>query len=219
MSHAPETVHLVDDDAQVLRSLARLLGSAGMQTRTFTSARSFLDEVGTDASGCVVLDLAMPGQDGLELQQVMAERGYCMAVVFLSGRGDVPHSVRALKRGAVDFLTKPVDGEALLAAVRDALARSRQARQARIERLEFERRLATLTPREREVLHYAVSGRLNKQIAHELGTVEKTIKVHRSRLMRKLGARSVAELARLADRAGLDPAPAAGSRLRTPASA
>jgi len=207
MSHAPETVYLVDDDPQVLRSLARLLGSAGMQVRAFASARSFLDEVGTDASGCVVLDLAMPGQDGLELQQVMFERGYGLAVVFLSGKGDVPHSVRALKRGAVDFLTKPVDGEALLAAVRDALERSRQARQARTERLEFERRLATLTPREREVLHYAVSGRLNKQIAHELGTVEKTIKVHRSRLMRKLGARSVAELARLADRAGLDPAP------------
>ena len=207
MSHAPETVYLVDDDPQVLRSLARLLGSAGMQVRAFASARSFLDEVGADASGCVVLDLAMPGQDGLELQQVMFERGYGLAVVFLSGKGDVPHSVRALKRGAVDFLTKPVDGEALLAAVRDALERSRQARQARTERLEFERRLATLTPREREVLHYAVSGRLNKQIAHELGTVEKTIKVHRSRLMRKLGARSVAELARLADRAGLDPAP------------
>lgn len=207
MSHAPETVYLVDDDPQVLRSLARLLGSAGMQVRAFASARSFLDEVGTDASGCVVLDLAMPGQDGLELQQVMFERGYGLAVVFLSGKGDVPHSVRALKRGAVDFLTKPVDGEALLAAVRDALERARQARQARTERLEFERRLATLTPREREVLHYAVSGRLNKQIAHELGTVEKTIKVHRSRLMRKLGARSVAELARLADRAGLDPAP------------
>mgnify|MGYP001236439572 FL=1 len=207
MIQAPETVYLVDDDPQVLRSLARLLGSAGMQVRAFASARSFLDEVGTDASGCVVLDLAMPGQDGLELQQVMFERGYGLAVVFLSGKGDVPHSVRALKRGAVDFLTKPVDGEALLAAVRDALERSRQARQARTERLEFERRLATLTPREREVLHYAVSGRLNKQIAHELGTVEKTIKVHRSRLMRKLGARSVAELARLADRAGLDPAP------------
>lgn len=207
MSHAPETVYLVDDDAQVLRSLARLLGSAGMQARAFASARSFLDEVGADASGCVVLDLAMPGQDGLELQQVMVERGYGLAVVFLSGKGDVPHSVRALKRGAVDFLTKPVDGEALLAAVRDALERARQARQARTERLEFERRLATLTPREREVLHYAVSGRLNKQIAHELGTVEKTIKVHRSRLMRKLGARSVAELARLADRAGLDPVP------------
>lgn len=207
MSHAPETVYLVDDDPQVLRSLARLLGSAGMQVRAFASARSFLDEVGADASGCVVLDLAMPGQDGLELQQVMFERGYGLAVVFLSGKGDVPHSVRALKRGAVDFLTKPVDGEALLAAVRDALERSRQARQARTERLEFERRLATLTPREREVLHYAVSGRLNKQIAHELGTVEKTIKVHRSRLMRKLGARSVAELARLADRAGLDPVP------------
>lgn len=207
MSQAPETVYLVDDDAQVLRSLARLLGSAGMQARTFTSARTFLDEVGTDAGGCVVLDLAMPGQDGLELQQAMVERGYCLAVVFLSGKGEVPHSVRALKRGAVDFLTKPVDGAVLLAAVRDALVRSRQSRQARIERLEFERRLATLTPREREVLHYAVSGRLNKQIAHELGTVEKTIKVHRSRLMRKLGARSVAELARLADRAGLDPAP------------
>lgn len=197
MSHAPETVHLVDDDAQVLRSLARLLGSAGMQTRTFTSARSFLDEVGTDASGCVVLDLAMPGQDGLELQQVMAERGYCMAVVFLSGRGDVPHSVRALKRGAVDFLTKPVDGEALLAAVRDALARSRQARQARIERLEFERRLATLTPRERDVLDLVVVGKANKVIAADLGLSQRTVEIHRARVMEKMDAASLAQLVRM----------------------
>lgn len=207
MSGTDATVYLVDDDPQVLRALARLLRSAGHATRGFPTARGFLDAVDADAVGCLVLDLSLPGLDGLGLQRLMSERGYGLGIVFLTGNGDVPSSVRALKHGAVDFLTKPVEAAGLLAAVGDALQRSQALHSQREERSGLERLLGTLTPREREVLPYAISGLLNKQIAHALGTVEKTIKVHRSRLMRKLGARSVAELARLAEHAGIEPAP------------
>jgi FixJ family two-component response regulator len=203
-------VHLVDDDAVVLRALQRLLAAAGIPAVTFDSPARFLAEVGPDAAGCAVLDLAMPGMDGLAVQRALAERGSVLPIVFLTARGDIPASVRAMKGGAVDFLTKPVDAALLLDAVRTAFERDRRARAEREERGAIERRLATLTARERDVLPHLVAGRLNKQIAADLGTSEKTIKVHRARLLAKLGVQSLADLARLAERAGVDPAPPSG---------
>ena len=198
------TVYLVDDDAAVLKGLRRLLASAGLHVVAFESPRDFLEGLDSEASGCVVLDYSMPGLNGLELQQALAARGSALPVIFLTGKGDIPTSVQAMKGGAADFLTKPVDGEVLLAAVRSAIERDRSQRAERAEREDIERRLATLTAREREVLRRVVAGRLNKQIAAELGTVEKTVKVHRARVMEKMQARSLAELVRLAQKAGLD---------------
>jgi len=196
------TVFVVDDDPDVLQALARLLGSAGRRVAAFSSARNFL-EACDDARGCLVLDLAMPGLNGLELQQALETRGSVLPIVFLTGRGDVSSSVQAMKHGAVDFLEKPVDEERLLAAVAHALARHDELRAGR-DRLE---RIATLlselTAREREVLQMIVAGRLNKQIAAELGTVEKTIKFHRGNVMRKMGVRTVPDLVRMAQIAGI----------------
>ena len=153
--------------------------------------------------GCVVLDLAMPGLNGLELQTALAASGCQRPIIFVSGHGDVPSSVRAMKAGAVDFLTKPVSEENLLAAIRRAIDRDRLMRQARAELQAIGERLNTLTPREREVLQHVVAGQLNKQIAADLGTVEKTVKVHRSRVMEKMGVRSLADLVRMAERIGV----------------
>jgi FixJ family two-component response regulator len=203
-------VYLVDDDAAVLRSLQRLLDAAGLATTAFDSPEAFLDDVSPAAVGCAVLDLAMPGIDGLALQEALARRGCPLPIIFLTGRGDIPASVRAMKLGAVDFLTKPVDAGPLLDAIRAAFERDRQARAERDDRKAIEARLATLTARERDVLPHLVAGRLNKQIAADLGTAEKTIKVHRARVLAKLGVRSLADLARLAQRAGIGPARAAG---------
>jgi FixJ family two-component response regulator len=198
------TVFLVDDDAAVLKGLRRLLASAGLDVVAFESPQDFLAGLDRDADGCVVLDYSMPGLNGLELQQALAARGSALPVIFLTGKGDIPTSVRAMKDGAVDFLTKPVDGEVLLAAVRGAIERNRSQSGERAERADIERRLATLTTREREVLRHVVAGLLNKQIAARLGTVEKTVKVHRARVMEKMQARSLAELVRLAEKSGLD---------------
>jgi RNA polymerase sigma factor (sigma-70 family) len=198
------TVFLVDDDAAVLKGLRRLLASAGLNVIAFESPQDFLEGLDGDAGGCVVLDYSMPGLNGLELQQALAARGSALPVIFLTGKGDIPTSVRAMKDGAVDFLTKPVDGEVLLAAIRAAIKRDRSQRGERAERTDIERRLATLTAREREVLRLVVAGLLNKQIAAELGTVEKTVKVHRARVMEKMRAGSLAELVRLAGKGGLD---------------
>jgi FixJ family two-component response regulator len=198
------TVYLVDDDAAVLKGLRRLLASAGLHVVAFESPRDFLEGLDREASGCVVLDFSMPGLNGLELQQALAASGNALPVIFLTGKGDIPTSVQAMKGGAADFLTKPVDGEVLLAAIRGAIERDRSQRAERAERDDIARRLATLTARERDVLRHVVAGRLNKQIAAELGTVEKTVKVHRARVMEKMQARSLAELVRLAQKAGLD---------------
>jgi FixJ family two-component response regulator len=198
------TVYLVDDDAAVLKGLRRLLTSAGLHVVAFESPRDFLEGLDREASGCVVLDFSMPGLNGLELQQALAASGNALPVIFLTGKGDIPTSVQAMKGGAADFLTKPVDGEVLLAAIRGAIERDRSQRAERAERDDIARRLATLTARERDVLRHVVAGRLNKQIAAELGTVEKTVKVHRARVMEKMQARSLAELVRLAQKAGLD---------------
>jgi FixJ family two-component response regulator len=153
--------------------------------------------------GCLVLDLAMPGMSGLDLQGWLRRLGVHLPVIFLTGRGDVPSSVRAMKAGAVDFLMKPIHDGELLKAIEVALRREREARAARTEAAAVQARLATLTPRERQVLEHVVSGQLNKQIAADLGIVEKTIKVHRGRVMKKMGVKSLAELARLAERSGI----------------
>jgi FixJ family two-component response regulator len=204
MTESGFTVFLVDDDADVLKALTRLLRASGYDSREFASPEDFLR--GHDASmpGCAIFDVAMPNVDGLALQQVLAAKGIERPVIFLTGRGDIPTTVRAMKAGAVDFLTKPVDADALLAAIDHARERESRDRVARAEMEFFTTRLATLTPREREVLGHVIAGRLNKQIAYDLGTVEKTIKVHRSRMMEKMGVRSLAELVRMAERAGIE---------------
>lgn len=194
------TIFIVDDDDAVRTGLARLLRSAGLAVATFASPREFLDRHDPNAPGCLVLDIAMPGLNGLELQQALIAGGHAMAIVFLTGHGDIPMSVQAMKRGAVDFLTKPVNDDDLLKAVRVALEKDCLQRERSAEVAGIRRRLATLTPREHEVLQQVVRGRLNKQIAADLGTVEKTIKVHRARVMDKMQVHSVAELVRLAAR-------------------
>jgi FixJ family two-component response regulator len=210
------TVFLVDDDADVLKALARLLRASGYDSREFASSRDFLREHDASMPGCAVFDVAMPDLDGLALQQALAAKGVERPVIFLSGRGDIPTTVRAMKAGAVDFLTKPVDADALLAAIDSARERESRDREARAEMDLFIARLATLTPREREVFGHVIAGRLNKQIAYDLGTVEKTIKVHRSRMMEKMGVGSLAELVRLAERAGIEATPHEVIRNRWP---
>jgi FixJ family two-component response regulator len=204
MSGAPR-VFLVDDQPAVLKALARLLAAAGIETACFESAQAFLDSGNAVAPGCLLLDLSMPGMDGIELQRALGRMACTLPVIFLSGTGDIDSSVRAMKFGAADFLTKPVDGDKLLAAVRSAFAADARLRAERALRDGLRARLASLTPRESEVLHLIAQGKLNKQAAAELGTAEKTIKVHRARIMTKLNVRSLAELVRLVDRAGASP--------------
>jgi FixJ family two-component response regulator len=204
------TVFIVDDDPAVLRGLARLLAAAGFRTRTFGSPDVFLSQHDPTEPGCAVLDVSMPDLDGLALQKRLFEAGIERPIIFVTGQGDVPTSVRAMKAGAIDFLTKPVSAEALLEAVARARELDAQARHSREETASVEALLARLTPREREVFTHVVAGRLNKQIAGDLGTVEKTIKVHRGRMMSKLGVRTVQDLVRLAERAGIRPQAASG---------
>lgn len=197
------TVFVVDDDATVLTSLSRLLRSANFTVAAFSSPQKFLECYDPETPGCLVLDVAMPEVNGLELQQTLVARGHELAIVFLTGHGDIPMGVKAIKHGAVDFLTKPVNDEDLLEAVRAAIEKDRNQRQSRAEVELIQQRLATLTPREREVLEHVIMGRLNKQIAADLGTAEKTVKVHRARVMAKMKALSVAELVRCCERAGV----------------
>jgi len=198
----PATVFLVDDDVSVLRAIARLVRSAGWKVAAFHSPQDFLDRQDPDAPGCLVLDVTMPGLNGLELQQALAHAGNYLPIIFLTGTGDIPTSVRAMKSGAVDFLSKPCRDEELLGAIQYALAKDQQFRQQQAQERALAELLATLTPREHEVMLRVVAGKLNKQIAADLGTVEQTIKVHRARVMEKLGVTSVADLVRLSERAG-----------------
>ncbi len=193
-------VFIVDDDEAVLTGLKRLLTSAGLSVETFSSARTFLEDRPHDLPSCIVLDLRMPELCGLELQRKLHELDGALSIVFLTGHGDVYTSVQAMKNGAVDFLTKPVDGDLLIEVVEQALRRSADALHTIHERDGFLSRLALLTPRERQVGTLVIRGLLNKQIAWELGTAEKTVKAHRARVMQKLAVGSVAELARLAER-------------------
>jgi FixJ family two-component response regulator len=204
---APQQVFLVDDQPAILKALARLLGAAGYAVQAYLSAQAFLDSGSADAPGCLVLDLSMPEMNGLALQQALAARASRMPVIFLSGHGDLESGVRAMKLGATDFLTKPVDGEQLVAAVQLALQRNGAALSADAERGAIRQRLDSLTPREREVMALLAEGMLNKQVAAALGTVEKTVKVHRARVMAKMQVRSVGALVRLLERAGGAPPP------------
>lgn len=216
----PSEIAIVDDDPAVLRSLARLLAVHGYHVRAFSSPESLLGEIASIGADCVIADLSMPGLDGLELQHRLTELGSGYPMVFVTGHGDIRASVLAMRGGAVDFLTKPYDQDHLLDAVERAISRKRQLR-AEAERLGPARqRLALLTEREREVLHQVTAGLLNKQIAANLGIAEKTVKVHRARMMRKMAVRSVAQLARIAEQIGIDgtergcsvPSPLAGDR-------
>jgi len=189
-------VSVIDDDALVLRSLDRLLQSRGFEVHTYSSAQAFLEQHDASTPGCIVMDLSMPGLSGLELQQALAHSADRRPVVFISGRSSVEASVRAMKAGALDFLTKPFDEADLVAAVSTALEKDRASREGLAERSAINLRLSTLTPRERDVLSRVVAGKLNKQIAAELGTAEKTVKVHRARMMRKMQFDSLAELVR-----------------------
>ena len=193
------TVFLVDDQGAILKALSRLLASAGFDVMAFESAEDFLDAGHHDAPGCLVLDLSMPGMNGLALQTALAQRACVLPLIFLTGHGDIDSGITAMKLGALDFLTKPVDDERLIGAVRVAIDKNRVLRQAQRERVSILARLASLTPREREVLDLLVEGKLNKQVAAQLGTVEKTVKVHRARVMTKMQVRSLTALVRLVD--------------------
>jgi RNA polymerase sigma factor (sigma-70 family) len=208
MHGAAQTVFIVDDAPEVRKSLSRVLGAAGYQVRSFESAEGFLAEHHDDAHGCLLLDVCMPGLSGIDLQHALVASPNALPIVFLTGMGDIQTSVDAMKDGAVDFLTKPIDNVRLFAAVEQALQRDEEQRvQVEIRRLIHDR-LETLTPRERQVMAHVIRGRLNKQIAAELGTGEKTVKVHRARMMSKMVARSVAELVQLGARVGVEIEPA-----------
>jgi FixJ family two-component response regulator len=203
MSTAAPTVHIVDDDASFLTAISRLLRASGLAVRTFSSARDFLAQRGADAAGCVVADLQMPGMNGLDLQAALARTGNPLPILFLTGHGDIPSTVCAMRDGAEDFLEKRAPKEKLLDAVRRALDRDARERGERARQHGLRARFDALSEREREVLGHVVQGRLNKQIAADLGIHERTVKLHRTAVTTKLGVPSVAELTRLTQEAGI----------------
>ena len=205
MSAAAELVCVVDDDPSVRRGLRRLFKSTGYAAEAFASAEDYLAREIFQGPICLVLDVRMPGLKGPALQEALESRGACEQIVFLTGHGDVPTATRAMKKGAVDFLTKPFDDEELILAAKRALERAKEQLRRRGERREARRRIDKLTPREFEVFRFVIIGLLNKQIAAELHTAEKTIKVHRGRVMQKLGVTSVPDLIRISQRAGVSP--------------
>jgi len=201
-----QTVHIVDDEESIRTSLSRLLTAAGIPSKAYRSAEDYIATCPPHATGCVLLDLSLPGCTGLELQEKLRQSGRALPIIFLTGNGDVPSSVRAMKSGAIDFLTKPVAKNQLFAAIQAAFARDEATRQHHAVQIDLRTRLSRLTPREEEVIRQVACGLLNKQIAAKLGTVEKTVKVHRARALAKLEINSVAELVLLLER--LDPVPA-----------
>jgi FixJ family two-component response regulator len=205
MNHVP-CIGLVDDDAAFMRALRRLLRAEGYTVNTWSSAEELLAASHDGALDCLVLDMHLPGLNGLELQDRLAARGFDIPVIFLTGKGDIPTTVRAMRGGAVNFLTKPVTDEDLFAAVRSALEIAARQRACQEQVADVKKRHGTLTPREREVMTHLITGKLNKQIAADLGTSEQTIKVHRMRLLEKFGVRSIAELVRLAALLRIEPA-------------
>ena len=206
MTYPRPTVFVIDDDPSVLKGLARLLKSLGFNAETFASAELFLGREHYDGVGCIVLDVRMPGLSGMDLQDELSRADYSMPIIFITGHGNIPMSVQAMKRGAVDFLTKPFDDEELLEAVKKAIERDGTAKAERAQVHDIRRRIDTLTPREHEILRYVITGMLNKQIALKLDIAEKTVKIHRGRIMEKLRVDSVADLVRLAEKAGIRPA-------------
>ncbi len=200
MKQPDAVVFVVDDDSSVREAIKSLIRSVGLSVETFETAQEFLRSKRPDAPGCVVLDVRLPGLSGLDLQRELAAHGISIPVIFITGHGDIPMSVRAMKAGALEFLTKPFRDQDLLDAIQQALERDRAARQQRTETAELRERSDSLTAREREVMSLVVSGLLNKQIAGELGTSEVTVKIHRSQVMKKMGAGSLAELVRMAQK-------------------
>jgi FixJ family two-component response regulator len=197
------TVYVLDDEPEMVKALTRLLRAKRFEVRGFTSVRTFLETYRPEVLACLVLDVAMPELDGLELQRRLTHQGIPIPIVFLTGHGDIPMSVRAIKAGATDFLTKPVDAAMLVQAVRTALRTAEIRRQTIAKTEALAARLASLTPREREVMEHVVAGQLNKQIAADLGTGEPNIKLHRAHVMQKMGVESLADLVRAAERLGL----------------
>jgi FixJ family two-component response regulator len=202
MNQQRAVVFVVDDDSSTRRSLDTLLRSVGLDVHLFSSAQEFMQTKRTDAPGCLILDVRLPGMSGLTFQQELAKAGVALPIIFLTGHGDVPMTVRAMKAGAVEFLTKPFDDQVLLDAVHAAIERDRERSRDAASLAELQERYRALTEREREVMKFVVAGRANKQIAAELGLSLVTVKVHRGQVMRKMLATSVAELVRMADRLG-----------------
>jgi len=197
------TVFIVDDDDSVTSALSRLMRVKGYDARSYTSPREFLARHDLTVPGCAIFDVAMPGLNGLELQHALTIGDSHRPIIFITGKGDISMTVRAMRAGAIDFLTKPVNNEDLLGAITRAEEQDTRSRRARAELAAIQAKIATLTPRERDVLAHVVTGQLNKQIAYDLGTVEKTVKFHRSSMMKKLGVCSVADLVRLAAKVGI----------------
>ena len=199
-----EVVYVIDDDESMRAAISRLLGAVGLSTRTFGSGGEFLEADLPDLPGCVVLDVRLPGLSGLDLQQKMVESGIHVPIVFITGHGDIPMSVQAMKAGAVEFLTKPFRDQDLLDAIRTAIQRDRRGRRQRAEIFQLQGRFDTLTAREKQVIIMVVGGLLNKQIALRLGTSEKTIKIHRGHAMQKMSADSLPELVRMSEKLGIE---------------
>jgi FixJ family two-component response regulator len=197
MERTVPTVFVVDDDVNVQKALARLIRTHGMQVATFASAREFLRCPRPEGSACLILDVRLTGEDGLQVQEALRTAAWCPPIIFLTGHGTVPLCVRAIKGGAIDFLQKPVDDEVLLAAIATALEHDARARESQRQHAELQQRVATLTPREQDVMRLVTTGLLNKEIAYALGTSEKTIKAHRANIMRKMEAASLAALVRM----------------------
>jgi len=205
MTEKNTVVFIIDDDPSVRKSLSRLLRSIGQTVETFSSAEEFLARDRFNGIGCILLDVQMPGLSGMDLQAALSKAETSMPIVFITGHGDIPMSVEAMRKGAVHFLTKPFDDNELLRAIGEAIEKDRKAKAEQTELQDLRERIRLLTPREYEILHYVITGMLNKQIAFTLGIAEKTVKIHRGRVMEKLHVDSVAELVRLAEKAGIEP--------------
>jgi len=206
MSTPKGIVYIVEDDASFRKSMERLIRTLGFEVDTFESANSFLEKASIRHPGCLLLDVRLPDIDGLRLQQTLIEKGSKLPVIFMTGHGSIPMSVQAMKKGAIDFLPKPFKTEDLLSAITNAIKRNVQDVQEELQKRKINALIDTLTPREKEILRWIITGKLNKQIAYDLGITERTVKAHRSRIMQKTNVSSVAELVRLAEKVNISPA-------------